>query len=71
MQNPPAAQPSPLIATLAKPTPGYKLRAWLAMSGLAVFMLAYFALAAWFLLTAYRLTLSARGKTTHKVGEDR
>lgn len=54
-----AVQPSPLIAKLAKPTPAYKLRAWFAMAGLALFVVLYFALAAWFLLTAYRLTIGA------------
>ncbi|HJW12794.1 MAG TPA: M48 family metallopeptidase, partial [Albitalea sp.] len=52
-------QPSPLIAKLAKPTPAYKRRAWLAMAGLALFVTLYFALAGWFLLTAYRLTIGA------------
>ena len=59
MEKHTAAQPSPLLAKLAKPTSAYKRQAWLAMAGLVVFMLLYFALAGWFLLTAYRLTLGA------------
>jgi Zn-dependent protease with chaperone function len=63
VQATPTAQPSPLINKLAKPTTAYKLRAWLAMSGLALFMALYFALAAWFALTAYRLTFGAGSGT--------
>ncbi|HKX43735.1 MAG TPA: M48 family metallopeptidase [Burkholderiaceae bacterium] len=59
MQATTPAQPSPLLAKLAKPTPAYKRRAWLAMAGLALFVALYFALAGWFLLTAYRLTIGA------------
>lgn len=54
-----SAQPAPLIAKLAKPTSAYKLRAWLAMGGLLVFVVLYFALAGWFALTAWRLTFGA------------
>lgn len=54
-----AAQPSQLLAKLAKPTPAYKRQAWFAMAGLVVFVLLYFALASWFVLTAYRLTIGA------------
>ena len=63
MQTTPPAPPSPLIHKLAKPTGAYKLRAWLAVAGLALFMLLYFALAAWFALTAYRLTLGVGSGT--------
>jgi Zn-dependent protease with chaperone function len=58
---PPAAtpQPSPLLAKLAKPTPAYKRRAWLAVGALALFVVLYFGLAAWFLHTAYRLTFGS------------
>ena len=63
MQANPTAQPSPLIQKLARPTVAYKLRAWLAMGGLALFMVLYFALAAWFALTAYRLTFGAGSGT--------
>jgi Zn-dependent protease with chaperone function len=61
MNTPPAAPPAPLIAQLAKPTAAYRRRAWLALAGLALFVLLYFALAGWFLLTAYRLTIGADG----------
>lgn len=44
---------------LAKPTASYKRHALLAMTGLIIFMLAYLALATWFLFTAYRLTFGA------------
>jgi Zn-dependent protease with chaperone function len=63
VQAHPSAAPSPLTHKLAKPTTAYKLRAWLAMAGLALFMLLYFALAAWFALTAYRLTFGAGSGT--------
>jgi len=63
VQANPTASPSPLIAKLAKPTNAYKLRAWLAVGGLALFMALYFALAGWFGLTAYRLTLGAGSGT--------
>ncbi|HMC14526.1 MAG TPA: M48 family metallopeptidase [Albitalea sp.] len=59
MDAQPAAQPSPLVAKLAKPSSAYKRRAWFAMAGRALFVLLYFALAAWFLLTAWRLTIGA------------
>ncbi|MEP7298119.1 MAG: hypothetical protein ABI702_18200 [Burkholderiales bacterium] len=59
----PPAPTSPLIARLAKPTTAYKLRAWLAMAGLTLFTVLYFALAAWFALTAYRLTFGAGSGT--------
>jgi Zn-dependent protease with chaperone function len=59
LQATPAAPTSALIPKLARPTTAYKLRAWLAMAGLALFMVLYFALAAWFALTAYRLTFGA------------
>ncbi|HEY2929695.1 M48 family metallopeptidase, partial [Piscinibacter sp.] len=55
----PSAQPSSLIAKLARPTAAYKRRAWLAMAGLALFVVLYFALAGWFALTAWRLTFGA------------
>ena len=63
MQTTPPAPPSPLIHKLAKPTSAYKLRAWLAVAGLALFRLLYFALAAWFALTAYRLTFGVGSGT--------
>jgi Zn-dependent protease with chaperone function len=61
MTTPPAAAPAPLIARLARPTAAYRRRAWFALAGLALFVLLYFALAGWFLLTAYRLTIGADG----------
>src|SRR5262245_3309561 len=56
-----AAGSNELLSTLAQPTSAYKRRAWLAMAGLAVFVILYFWLAGWFLLTAYRLTFGAEG----------
>lgn len=47
----PAAVPPNLTAASA----AYKQRAWLAMAGLALFVLLYFALSGWFAWTAYRL----------------
>lgn len=52
-------QSAELIATLARPSSSYKNSARLAVAGLLAFMLLYFALAGWFLLTAYRLIFLA------------
>jgi Zn-dependent protease with chaperone function len=54
-----ADKPASLINKLAKPTPAYHRHAWLAMAGLAAFVLLYFALAGWFAFTAWRLTFGA------------
>lgn len=53
------ANASALIHKLARPSRAYKLHAWLAMGGLALFLLLYFALAGWFGWTAWRLTFGA------------
>lgn len=58
-----SAGPSALIQKLARPTRAYKLHAWLAMAGLALFLLLYFALAGWFGWTAWRLTFGAGSGT--------
>lgn len=63
MSATPNAQPSPLIQKLARPSAAYKRRAWLAMGGLALFLVLYFALAGWFGLTAWRLTFGAGAGT--------
>ena len=52
-------QSAELVARLAKPSASYKNSARLAVAGLLGFVFAYFALAGWFLYTAYRLTLGA------------
>src|SRR5213083_995477 len=52
-------QPAMLLAQLPQPSPAYKRRVWLAVTGLALFLALYFLLAAWFLFTAYRLTVAA------------
>ncbi|MBI1834308.1 MAG: M48 family metallopeptidase, partial [Burkholderiales bacterium] len=54
-----------LLSTLAKPSPAYTRRAWLAMGGLAAFMLMYLGLAAWFLLTAYRLSFGSGNNSSN------
>lgn len=59
MAEPSAEQPAILITKLAKPTPAYHRHAWLALAGLAAFVILYFALAGWFALTAWRLTFGA------------
>jgi Zn-dependent protease with chaperone function len=51
LSHPPSAPP--------KPSRHYTSRVWLAVGGLLVFMLLYLALAGWFLLTAYQLTLGS------------
>lgn len=48
-----------LLSELAKPSPTYTRRAWIAMAGLAGFMLFYLLLVGWFLFTAYRLTIGS------------
>jgi len=61
-----SAQAASFTATMTKPSLAYKRSAWLAMGGLTIFLLLYFMLAGWFLLTAYRLTFGASmsGKDT-------
>ena len=54
-----AAPPPTLLAQLAQPSAAYKRRVWLAAASLAGFVTLYFLLAAWFLYTAYRLTVGA------------
>ena len=49
------AGPQNVPADLTQPTRAYKTNAWLAMGGLALFIVAYFALTGWFAWTAYRL----------------
>ncbi|HJY79006.1 MAG TPA: M48 family metallopeptidase, partial [Burkholderiales bacterium] len=60
----PTAGTSELLATLAQPTSAYRRRAWLAVVGLAVFVALYFALAVWFMLTAWNLTFGAGSRNT-------
>lgn len=59
MADAPGSPTGSLIHKLARPTRAYKLHAWLAMGGLALFLLLYFALAGWFGWTAWRLTFGA------------
>ncbi|HEY5809508.1 MAG TPA: M48 family metallopeptidase, partial [Povalibacter sp.] len=49
------AGPSAVPADLTRPTGTYRTHAWLAMAGLALFVVLYFALASWFSWTSYRL----------------
>lgn len=65
MASTPVAPPSALVAKLAKPTSAYKRRAWLAMAGLVIFVLLYFALAGWFGFTAWRMTLGSDPGAKH------
>lgn len=53
--------PDSVPENLTKPTSAYKQRAWLAMLGLSTFLLMYFALAGWFVWTAYRFVMSMMG----------
>ncbi|MBL8271031.1 M48 family metallopeptidase [Steroidobacter sp.] len=53
------AGPSSVPADLTKSTQTYRLHAWLAMGGLALFVALYLGLTAWFSWTAYRLFLGA------------
>jgi len=59
VSTPPRARPRVPLSELARPTRAYHLRAWAAMAGLAAFVVLYLALAAWFVWTAWRLTLGA------------
>jgi len=59
MSSPIKAQPSTLVAKLARPSAAYRRHAWAAVAALAAFMLLYLGLAGWFLFTAWRLTLGA------------
>jgi len=59
VSTPPRARPRAPLSELARPTRAYHLRAWGAMAGLAAFVVLYLALAAWFVWTAWRLTLGA------------
>lgn len=47
--------PKSIPAELTKPSTAYKHRAWLAVASLALFLVLYVALAAWFVWTAYRM----------------
>src|SRR3712207_2458455 len=49
------ASPTDVPATLTQPGANYRRHAWLAVAGLTLFVLVYFALAGWFAWTAYRL----------------
>lgn len=53
------AGPAAVPPDLTKPTTMYRNRAWLAMGGLALFVVLYFTLTGWFSWTAYRLLSSA------------
>lgn len=52
------AGPRSVPADLTRPTRAYRTHAWLAMGGLALFVLLYLVLASWFTWTAYRLFAS-------------
>ncbi|HEY7638190.1 MAG TPA: M48 family metallopeptidase [Steroidobacteraceae bacterium] len=52
------AGPRSVPPDLTRPTRAYRTHAWLAMGGLALFVLLYLALASWFTWTAYRLFAS-------------
>lgn len=67
MSSPNKAQPSSLVARLARPSAAYKRHAWLAVAALAAFMLLYLGLAGWFLFTAWRLTFGADSVSGHAV----
>ncbi|HKE94359.1 MAG TPA: M48 family metallopeptidase, partial [Povalibacter sp.] len=53
------AGPGAVPADLTRPTRTYRIHAWLAMGGLALFVVLYLALAVWFSWTSYRLILGA------------
>jgi Zn-dependent protease with chaperone function len=51
--------PAAVPQSFTQATSSYRLHAWLAMAGLAAFVLLYFALAGWFAWTAWRLLAGA------------
>lgn len=53
------AGPVSIPNNLTRPSRKYRLHAWLAVFGLIIFLVAYFSLALWFCLTAYRLISAA------------
>jgi len=53
------AGPVSVPPDLTQPTAAYRNHAWLAMGGLALFVVLYFALTGWFTWTAYRLLTDA------------
>jgi Zn-dependent protease with chaperone function len=55
MENIYPAGPSAVPENLTQPTTAYKQRAWIALAGLALFVVLYFFLAGWFVWTAWRL----------------
>src|SRR4030095_6543022 len=52
------AGPGSVPADLTRPTGAYRTHSWLALGGLMLFVLLYFALASWFTWTSYRLFAS-------------
>ncbi|HKE90490.1 MAG TPA: M48 family metalloprotease [Gemmatimonadales bacterium] len=59
MAEPSHAAPPPLLMQLAQPSKAYRRGVWLAVASLSLFLILYFLLAGWFLVTAYQLTLGA------------
>lgn len=49
------AGPAAVPADLTHPSPAYRRHAWLALAGLALFVVLYFGLSGWFAWTAYHL----------------
>src|SRR5690349_20126807 len=62
------AGPASVPANLTAPTAAYKRHAWLAMAGLAAFLVAYFGLLGWFGWTAWRLFSVAASSDRGEVG---
>lgn len=59
MQATDASAGATALAQLRQTSGAYRRQAWLAVAGLAGFVLGYFALAAWFFHTAWRLTFGS------------
>ena len=59
MSEPRGSAPSPLLAQLAQPSRTYRRGVWLAATSLSLFLVLYFLLAGWFLVTFYQLTVGA------------
>ena len=57
--------PAEVPPNLTAATAAYKHRAWLAMGGLAAFIVLYFALSGWFAWTAWRLFKGMFGDGGH------
>lgn len=55
------AGPTCVSGELTRPTPKYRVHAWLAMGALVAFVVMYVALTGWLITTAWRLFAATEG----------